>query len=116
MGDKIEEKIDRIEKAVAENTQGISNLGKTVDTLAAVVKQNSNDITDLVKIVVGMKEYMETNLVTKDELAEQLGSLREEVVGKVEGVQRGLDANFQRHSALEARVSKIEVELHPQNI
>ena len=45
-----------------------------------------------------------SKLVTKDEL--------EITNDKIEGVQRGLDSNFERHSALEARVSKIEEELH----
>ena len=68
------------------------------------LKELKQDVRDLVEIVSGIKEYMETKLVTKDEL--------EVTNGKIEGVQRGLDSNFERHSALEARVSKVEEELH----
>ena len=140
-----EEKIDRIEKGVAQNTQAIETLAtavgqntKDISSLTAAVtglaatvaqnskdikqnskdiKQNSKDITDLTGIVVAiktevedMKEHMVTKLATKVDLAE----LREQVIGKAEGVQRGLDAQFERHSGLESRVSKIEVELHPE--
>jgi len=83
----MEEKLDRIEK----------NMG------------------DLIEIVVSIKD----NMVTRDELASELvgvraeiASVREELGGKIDGVQRSVDAGFERHSALEARVSKIETELH----
>ena len=109
MGDKIEEKIDRIEKAVVENTQSVSNLSKTVDKLAAVVTQNSSDINDLIKIVVSIKDNLES-------FQEETVKNFEMTNGKIEGVQRGLDSNFERHNALEARVSKIEIELHPQGV
>ncbi|MEI7719968.1 MAG: hypothetical protein WCI89_02035 [bacterium] len=87
------------------------------------LKEFKQDIHDLVEIIGGIKEYIETKLVTKEELENELeskiGGLRSEMMqnfemtnGKIEGVQRGLDSNFERHSALEARVSKIEEELH----
>jgi len=96
--------------AVAQNTKDITSLTTAVTGLTSAVAQNTKDIADLVEIVGAMKGYMETKLATKDELAE----VREQVIGKAEGVQRGLDAQFERHSGLEARVSKIEVELHPE--
>ena len=52
MVDKVEEKIDRIEKAVAENTQGIKQLTTTVDGLAGTVAQTQSDVKDLIEIVV----------------------------------------------------------------
>lgn len=72
-------------------------------------------MNDLIEIVVAIKD----NMVTKqefEEFKEDTEKNFEMVTGKVEGVQRGLDSNFERHSALEARVSKIEVELHPKSV
>lgn len=80
------------------------------------------NVSDLIEIVVAIKD----NMITKDDLAGALAGVREEVGakidgglaelrsdlgGKIAGVQGALDAAFERHSALEARVSKIEVEL-----
>lgn len=73
------------------------------------------NMNDLIEIVVAIKD----NMVTKqefEEFKEDTEKNFEMVTGKVEGVQRGLDSNFERHSALEARVSKIEVELHPKSV
>ena len=53
---------------------------------------------DLIEIVVSIKD--------------ELGDVREQLTGKIDGVQRSVDAGFERHSALEARVSKVETELH----
>lgn len=80
----MEEKIDRIEKAVAQNTQSIN---------------------DLIEIVVSIKDHM----VTKDELASEV----EKLTSKIDGVQRAVDAGFERQGSLETRVSKIEEEFHP---
>ena len=91
----MEEKIDRIEKNLA----------------------------DLTEIVVAIKDYMVTNMATKDELAEVRRELREEFTtkmddihekldGKIQGLQRSIDGNYERQSALESRVTRIETELH----
>ena len=92
----MEEKIDRIEKAVAQNT-------KSIDTLVAAVTQNTKDISDLIEIVGAIKD----NMVTKDEFTQELekmatkkdlGELEERLTGKIEGVQRAVDSSFERQS------------------
>ena len=75
---------------------------------------------DLTEIVVAIKEYMEANLVIKQELKAEFDSfekkvdvkleqIEEKLGSKIEGLQRGLDAQYERHNELENRVSKLEV-------
>jgi hypothetical protein len=86
------------------------------------IDRMEKNINDLIEIVVAIKD----NMVTKDELAgalaevrEDLGGkiasglaeVREDLGGKIGGVQRALDSAFERQSALDASVSKIEAEL-----
>ncbi|MEI6864193.1 MAG: hypothetical protein WCK46_02385 [Candidatus Adlerbacteria bacterium] len=79
------------------------------------------NMNDLIEIVVSIKDHM----ATKQELAEveerltakmatniELTELEERLSGKIEGVQRSVDGAYERQSALEARVSKVEAELH----
>ncbi|MCX6820141.1 MAG: hypothetical protein NT019_02585 [Candidatus Adlerbacteria bacterium] len=98
----MDEKIDRIEKAV---------------------ERTEKNVSDLTEIVVAIKDYMLTHMATKEELTEELSSVkkelrkdladvREELGGKIEGVQRSVDGSYERQSLLETRVSKVETELH----
>ncbi len=80
-------------KTVNEHTVGIESLTKKVDS-------NTRSIDDLTEIVVSMKGYMETELVTKEELG-----------GKMQGLQRAIDGNYERQSALESRILKVETKL-----
>ncbi len=81
------------------------------------------NVNDLLEMFV----YIKDNMVTKSELTDELTvlrteirteikesitQLREEVVGKIDGIHRALDAGYERDSALDARVSKIETVLH----
>ena len=76
-------------------------------------------IDDLAATTAGNFAAITENMVTKDELAEEPAGFRAEVGqkfegvnGKLDGLQRAIDSGFERHSGLEARVSKIETELH----
>ena len=87
----MEEKIDRIEKT----------------------------LIDLTEIVVAIKDYMVTNMATKEELEDLRGELtakiddvHEKLDGKIQGLQRSIDGNYERQSALESRVTRIETQLH----
>lgn len=80
-----------------------------VSNVAARVEKNIGDLTE---IVVSMKEYMEENVVMKDELAEVVAKSGEKLGAKIEGVQRAVDAGFERDSTLEARITRVETELH----
>ncbi len=112
----IDAKIEAIVTAVETNTRNIGELGKNVNALVG-------SVSDLTEIVVAMKGYMETNLVTKQELDERLGEelgslreelgskiedVREELVAKIDGVQRSVDGAYERQSTLETRVTKLE--------
>ena len=45
-------------------------------------------------------------------LTKKIDTVEENLVGKIHGLQRGLDSQFERVSGIDARVSKIEEELH----
>ena len=88
-----------------------------LEQIIKVVERTDKNMSDLIEIVAALKSEVEDikgdvedikeTMATKTDLAE----LREDLGGKIGGVQRGLDANFERHSALEARVSKFETEV-----
>lgn len=114
----MEEKLDRIEKNISDLTGAVGALTGKVDTieknvnnLAGTVVTIEKNLNDLTEIVIAIKDHMVTHLATKQELAEGLGSLREELTYKIEGVQRAVDAGFERDSAIEARVTKLEAAL-----
>ena len=59
-----------------------------------------------------MKGYTETELATKTELHEAIEEVKEDLGGKMQGLQRSIDGNYVRQSALESRVLRVETELH----
>ncbi len=64
-------------------------LEKRLDTV-------SQDISDLTKIVVGIKDYMVDNMVTREELAGEINSLDTRLSSKIEGAEERLNGNIAR--------------------
>jgi len=74
-----------------ELTKRFDHLENLIDDLAVTTSKHFFPVTDKI-------DTIEENLVG--------------LTGKIDGVQRAFYAGFARHSALEARVSKVETELH----
>ena len=84
------------------------HLEQLIDGLADTTAKSFGAVNERFDTVDQQLERM----ATKEELSTGLDSVREELGGKIDGVQRAVDAAFERHSALEARVTKVETELH----
>ena len=81
-------------------------------------------VEDVLEIVVSMKGYIENNLVTKEELSKELGSLEkklekrmdvgfEEVNSKIDGLNRRIDNEVENRAQIETRVRKVEEVVFP---
>lgn len=63
------------------------------------------NINDLIEIVGAVKDNLE-------QFKEETEGNFEKVQGKIDGLQRAVDSEFGHQSAIDARVTKIEAELH----
>jgi prefoldin subunit 5 len=95
----MEERFDRLEK----------NMNDLIEIVVSI-KDNMTIKQELAEVEERLTARMDT-LATKEELKE-MKEMEERIHGRVDGLQRADDAAFERDSALEGRILKIETELH----
>ncbi len=90
-----------------ELNKRFDRIDESINTLAAVTAKNFVDLEERLTTKIDGVDLRLSEV--EEKLTIKINRVEETLSAKIEGVQRSVDGAYERHTALEARVTKLEI-------